>query len=233
MAEKALAIEPKVAKVKLVVSDKLRDMVGLSISRDGHNLDAPLWNTAFPVDTGKHIVEARAPGRQAWTKEVEILADGVVVTVEVPPMAPQRIVFASSIIPTSAVTPMQTVPNTSGTWLQPVGFTLIGVGVASLATSGMLSKFAVDKFDTSNFTGHCHGHDECDDAGLAIRAQAMGLANGATAAIVVGGVLSAGGLVMVLVAPSKKDEATRNAKMVGLRLNVGISPMGLGLRGAW
>ncbi len=219
MAAKAKALEPKVAKITIVVPKELQNFDGLTISRDGKKHEKALWNTPLPVDTGTHVIKVEAPGRVAWSKEVTILADGAMLAVDVPQLV------VEPALP--VVDPFNTPSLPVRTWQKPLGWTSVGIGAASLITSGILSGLAVGKKNASN-NGHCQtSNNRCDDVGLDLRDQALGLASGATATVVIGGVLAAGGIVLVATAP-KQD-----ARKTGIRWSVDVAPMGVGLRGTW
>ena len=224
----AKTLEPKVAKITIVIDQNLRNVGGLTILHDGEVQEPALWNTPLPVDTGKHTIEAKAAGRESWSKEVMVLADGASIEVEVP-ITRLNLLQVEPYIPGGGGG-AHAVVSSPRTWQRPLGFATLGLGVAGLATSGILSGLALEKRDASNADGHCNGSNVCDAVGLPLRDQAMGLANGATATIVAGGVLAAGGLVMVLTAPKKKEE---DAKKTAETWGVQISPMGVGLRGTW
>ncbi len=232
MAAKAAAIEPKAAKLNIVVPNELRSLAGLTISRDGIVQEKPLWNTALPVDTGKHLVEARAAGRQSWKREIEISADGTVTSVDVPPMAPQIIDVIPTMQSQSTPEPVTRQVVIASSWQRPVGWTAVGIGASSFIASGILATLAVGRQAASNAEGHCRDN-QCDAAGLVLRAQGLGLANGATATAIMGGVFAAAGLVLVIAAPSSKQEKNLAGQTAGMQWEVGVSPTSVGFRGAW
>ena len=86
------------------------------------------------------------------------------------------------------------------------------------------------KKNESTAGGFCNAQNKCTNAGLDIRAQAVGLGNGATAAIIVGGVLAGSGLVLIMTAPSRK-ETPKNAGMMQWSLE--IAPNRIGVQGVW
>jgi hypothetical protein len=220
MAAKAKALEPKVAKITIGVPKELQDVDGLTISRDGKNQEKALWNTPLPVDTGAHVIKVQAPGRIAWSKEVMVLADGAMLTVELP----QLVVDPPVLI----VDPFGQPRLPQRTWQKPLAWTSMGIGAATLITSGVLSGLAVGKKNESNTNGYCREGDICDETGLKLRAQALGLANGATATVVIGGVLAAGGIVLLATAPKQEER-----KRAGMQWSVEVAPFGVGLLGTW
>jgi hypothetical protein len=212
-ADSAKELESRVAKITIVVRKEMDAIQGLVVLRDGQPQERALWNTPLPVDAGEHVIEVKAPDRKPWSGKVMILADGAAVKVNV----------GVGVVD----------PGPVRAWQKPVGWTAIGVGGASLITMGILSGIAVTKKNASNADGHCGANNVCDNVGLPLRDQAMSLANGATATLVIGGVLAAGGLVLVLTAPKANKEQDAAGKTGGLSLSTTISPTGIGLHGTW
>lgn len=229
LAKKAKALEPKVAKIKIVVPPEMLTTEGVSISRDGTVQDKALWNTAMPVDTGDHVIEVNVPDREKWSKTITILADGAELSVDVPPLLELKVIPKPK--PPSPPPPVVIVPRRS--WQRPLGWTALAIGGASLATSGVLSGIAVSKNNASNANGHCSEQYGCDSVGDPLRKQALGLANVATATMIFGGVLAAGGLVVVLTAPKSENDAADKKKAGQLRWNFEVSPTSIGLGGVW
>jgi len=221
--EKANDVATRVARLTLVVPKELEGMDGLTVLIDGKPQAKTLWNTAQPVDNGNHVIEVKAPGRQTVTKPVVILSSGFYLNVGV---VPGRIIFPEPP-PLPPVRP----------WQKPLGWTTVAMGSASLITSGILSGMAVNKANASNVDGHCTKVYEpkeevrCDGLGKPLRDEANDFAHGATATVVAGGVLAAGGLILVLTAPKSNKDASK--KTGALSFSTTISPMGIGLQGAW
>src|SRR5262249_41226110 len=60
---RAAALEKKLARLTITV-----DGAGakVQVTRDGVAIDHAAFGTAVPVDPGKHVVEATAPGKKGW-----------------------------------------------------------------------------------------------------------------------------------------------------------------------
>lgn len=223
MAARAKAIENKVAKITILVPKELQGVEGLTITHDGKKHEKPLWNTPLPADKGMHVIKVEAPGHVAWSKEASVVADGALLTVEVPMLPVDR-------KPINAE-PMGERPLPERTWQKPLGWTAITLGGASLATTAILSGLAVGKKNASNADGHCQTqNNHCDDVGLSLRQQGVNLANGATATVVIGSVLGLAGVVLVATAPKEKKDERKSAG-IGWALEAG--PTSIGLRGSW
>lgn len=226
LAKKAKDLEPKVAKINVIVRKELLMTDDATILRDGVLQDKAIWNTPMPVDTGDHVIEVLVPGREKWSKTVTVLADGAQLSVEVPPLVTIKRVRAINPPPPIIVIPKRP-------WQKPLGWTALAIGGASLVTSGVMSGVAAGKNNASKVDGHCNAANACDEVGKPLREQALGLANVATATMIFGGVLAAGGLVFVLTAPRNEVETTDSKKLGQLRWNVTVSPMGVGVSGVW
>jgi hypothetical protein len=219
ISAKAKQLEARVARLTIVVPSQLRSVIGLSVLHDGRIEEKALWDTPLPVDKGKHVIEVKAPGFQTWTKEVDISVDG----------NPQTILLPTQLvsIPAPPLPPVRP----EGTWLRPMGWTLTSMGVASGATSGILTWLALRQQSASVSSGHCDANNRCDAEGVAMRERALGMMHGATATAIAGGVLAAGGITMLIVAPKKRDDTPR--KTAGPWWSVDVAPQGVRLYGTW
>ena len=216
-AEKAAALRPKLATLVVEVPDAVRAIPGVAIARDGVPVGEVQWGTPMPVDAGGHEIVITAPGHRPLTMRVEALADGakVKVTVKVPERAPEA--------PPGPKEPPER------PWQRPVAIGAMGVGAAGVAAGALLGGLALAKNGASNADGHCDAKDFCDQTGFDLRNQARGFGNGSTAAIIAGGVVLAGGLVLFATAPPVADGAKgkeRRAKIV-------VRPAWLGVEGTW
>jgi hypothetical protein len=93
--ERQTALEGRLSRLTILVPSDA-EAPDLEVRRDGTKVPREAWGTAFPVDPGSHVVEARAPGRKPETVTVAVLdhADHPSVTltalkpVDPPPPAP-------------------------------------------------------------------------------------------------------------------------------------------------
>ncbi|WP_437806129.1 hypothetical protein [Sorangium sp. So ce1078] len=84
--ERAAALAQQLPRLAIVVSDEVRTLPGLEVTLDG--AAAREVGTARPVEPGKHRVTATAPGRQAFSREVEVRQPGELVEVNVRALEP-------------------------------------------------------------------------------------------------------------------------------------------------
>jgi len=177
---------------------------GLVLTRDGERIGEAAWGTAVPVDGGTHVIEASAAGRRPWRREVQIGARAARVTIDVPDLE---------------VAPVETPPagGTAGGDVFPmqrtIGWVAAATGVAALGTGFAFGAIAKSRYDDANT--HCSAVD-CDPRGVALTSDARSSAAISTVLVVAGGVLTVGGVVLVLTAP--KTTAAETTK-VGLSLS--------------
>jgi tetratricopeptide (TPR) repeat protein len=215
--KRAADLKPRLATLKIHPASGLGSVPGLAITRDGVDVGKGQWSVAVPVDVGTHAILVTAPGYKPWKKSVEILADGAGTVVEIPVLTIDP--SGGVRIDRDAVRP----------WQRPLAIGAMAAGGAGIVAGALLGGLAIAKNGESN-QGACNAHNQCTEAGLAMRSQALSLGNGSTAAFVVGGVLAAGGVVLLLTAPPR-DKTSPKTGFADLRL--GVMPGGLELEGAW
>lgn len=84
------ALRPKLVRLRLVVDPATTKLHGLVIKRDGIELMPAAWDVSAPVDPGKHLVEATAPGYASFVLDAEVVGEGATVDVRVPALAPSK-----------------------------------------------------------------------------------------------------------------------------------------------
>ncbi|MBK8254530.1 MAG: hypothetical protein IPK82_17915 [Polyangiaceae bacterium] len=236
--ERAQQLAGKVARLRVIVSERARS-AGLSVLRDGVPLGEAQWGFAVPVDSGVHTIEATLPGHPPFRKEVTVTDVGSTVDVEIPVWGAETAsVGSAGVTATATLAPTQTEPKSppppSGLGLRGAGFIAGGLGIVSAAFGAALGSMAVGKYNESN-RGPCDAaRDVCSPAGLALRADAITLATGSTVTFIVGGVLFAGGVVLVLLPSSNANKgASKGTPQIPISTAVRVSPNGISLEGKW
>ncbi|MGZ3417988.1 MAG: hypothetical protein ACXWUG_18390 [Polyangiales bacterium] len=195
--DKAKAIEPRLTRLKIEVVDKT-----VSVTRDGNKVAEGQLGAAIPIDPGKHVIEASAPGKQTFRKEIDVQGEGATVSFSIPALADA---------------PREAPSETHGSSRRTIGLVVGGLGVVTLAGSVFLGLAAKSKFNDSS--PHCHDN-LCDPDGVALRDSAVSRGNVAT---IVGGVgLVAIGVGVAIFVTAPKSEAP---------VAVGLGPRGLTLVG--
>ena len=78
----ALALSSRLVRLQV----QAPKIAGLIVRRDGEDITASLGEPV-PVDPGKHVIAASAPGRIEWGTSVDAIAEGTVVAVAIPDLA--------------------------------------------------------------------------------------------------------------------------------------------------
>ncbi|HZF50801.1 MAG TPA: hypothetical protein VE093_19210 [Polyangiaceae bacterium] len=230
IAARAAGLKPRVATISIDVPETVRALPGLSIKWNGVALGEALWGAPIPVDVGTHAVEVTAQGYPSFRTSVQIAADGAQEKVQVPPLPEEP--ARSSPAPIVSLPPSLPGPQAPArTWQRPLGFYTLGLGAAGLGLAGALAGLALEKKRDSDESGHCDVLNRCDDEGLRLRDQAVGLGNGATAALITGGALAAGGIVLLATAPTERKRPEGGA--AGFAARIEIASGFVRVHGAW
>lgn len=220
---RAEALKPKLATLCIAVPEEMRKVPGISVLRDGVDLREPQWGTEIYVDAGPHDVIVTAPGYTTWKKRIEVLTDAVQVKLAVPQDAikPEIKTPPKEVLPPIApVVIMPHAPDRS--WQRPTGIAGFVVGAATLVTGNILGGLAIAKKNESNDSGHCAiSTNRCDDVGLTLRKEAVGLGNGSTGLFVAGTVVGVVGVVLWVTAPKATNEKKEPRERVGLEIGPG------------
>ena len=213
-AQRAKALEPRLLKLTVIVPSE-STVPGLEVLRDGVPIDEPFWGTDIPVDPGAYIIEARAPGRLAWSRRVSVTAASASITV--PPLE-----VDPAAAPAEKERPDAAREEGLGTQrvlaLVAGGAGIVGVGVG--AVFGVVSMSKHNEAEES--CASRGGQYVCDQAGFDAADAAIGAGNISTIGFIAGGVLLAAGAVLWITAPSSQ-EAPR----------VGVGPGRVLVRGAF
>lgn len=86
--ERAKALESKLSRLRIEVPEPAPDM---KVTRDEQEVGPAAWGTAMPVDPGEHVIRAAAPGKQAWSHEVQVPAAPRTFSVKVPTLKDEAV----------------------------------------------------------------------------------------------------------------------------------------------
>jgi hypothetical protein len=138
------------AKIGLVVIAVTDRPAGLVVTIAGHVVPAERLGEAFPVTPGPVRVEASAPGRVDFQRQLAIGAG-----------SSEVLAIALIAAPVAAISPPTTTPREmTGGGLRKGGFVVAGLGVAGLATFAVTGLLANGKYDTvSKACGGTHCTD--------------------------------------------------------------------------
>lgn len=229
-AAKTESLQKQVSRLTIEVPADVKAIPQLTVTRRGVGVGEAQWGTAVPVDTGTLEIVVTAPGYKTWSRLVEVKSNGenIKVVVEKPakdetPAAELQRKEAARLVVIQNI-------GDERPWQKPLGFGVMAGGGAALIAGGILGGLAIQKNNQAN-DGLCDANDFCKAAGLPLRSDAVKLGNGSTAAMVVGGVLVLGGVVLVATAPGKTKE--KKALPAGIAANVEVTPMGVRVKGTF
>lgn len=243
-------LAPKLAGIKIVIPDWMYDLGGLSVKVDERKLDNSTWSSRIPIDTGAHIIKVAAPGLETWSRSIRVEKNGELITVAVPDLrASERLLRESpkpsvpavlhpreqrerdTLVKTDSVS---TTRNTGASTASKIGVFAISTGAAGLIVGATLGVHAWSTRDESNAEGACNAeNNSCrTKLGVTLRDDALAFAKGSNVAFILGGLVAAGGIVLVAAAPRQKDDSPSKPR-ASVSLNVDVAPGWIGLRGAW
>jgi hypothetical protein len=195
---RADALAPQLPRVRVTAEQR----AGLTLTLDGKAFAAALIETAVPVDPGKHLLGADAPGKKHWELRFSAsLASNV--SVAVPPLMDAPVVLAPVPVTPAATpppAPAQPSPNETARWHVPVAIAAAGLGVVGIVVGSVSGGAAVS--DWSSAKPDCP-NDRCTTSAAYASwhdAHTAGIIS--TASFVVGGALVAAGAVVWFTRPS-------------------------------
>ncbi|MFS8069715.1 MAG: hypothetical protein ACMG6S_25395 [Byssovorax sp.] len=224
-AQKELnALAPRIPSV--VINVKGSDAPRVTL--DGIEVRAAALGVKRPVDPGKHVILASAPGFAADEVTVS-LAEGKSesVTIELKPRQaepPPVVAVAPAVKPPTAtpalMTPAPPEPDQikgNGSTRKTIAFVALGVGAAGLLVGSITGGLALSKHSDITIScpeGHCpKGQQAIFDPAID-RYNTMGAIS--TIGFLAGGALAATGVVLMLTAPKKMTTQATVTPLIGL-----------------
>jgi hypothetical protein len=191
-------IEPRIPSVVLVANDATGSVVpDVTVSVDGaapRKVDGISWD----VDPGHHTLAFVAPdGRKTDTGMLVLEGQkDQRAAVVLPTLAVAAPAARTTAAPEPSPAPSQ-VASSGRFPYKPVGYTLGGVGVAGIVLGGVFGAVAL-----ATKSSHCPTETTCAPG---YASKATGQATISTVGSVAGGILAAGGLTLVVLAPKQRD----------------------------
>jgi serine/threonine-protein kinase len=243
--DRATALEPFLSRLIIAPKD-YGESAHVEVRRDGVPVARDEWSVPVPIDPGTHVVTLLAANKRPWESNVDVPADGRVVTVDLPAMAdlpdvnaPPTARGATPPSPghrqpergvTQAMPPGQeeVVLQNRGGVQRAFGWFLIGGGAVSLGAATYFGSQWLE--DHNKYRSHCHG-TQCDSVGLAARNSARNESHDLETAAGLGGAALLVGTVIVLSAP-------RPRLVVNNAASIEVAPMagstkGIAVSGTW
>ncbi len=216
------ALAPKLVHLTITLAPGAR-VPSLEIKRDGQPVSNAELGIDVPIDPGPHKVEANAPGRLPWTKDV-VIATGTPAEAIVIPLLEARPEAAPAAHAPPA--PHPEIGNTQRT----IGLVVAGGGLLAAGIGGVFGGKAFSTNDDA--LTHCHdaaGRKRCDPTGLSLTDEATTQATISTVLVTLGIAAIAGGIVLYALAP----RAERSVGKLRVTPFATASSGGLGLHTAW
>jgi len=198
-ARRAAELEPRLEKLTVTVAN---EVPGLVVKRDGITVARAAWGSALPIDPGKHVLEAAAPGKVPWKSEITSKGPAEIVTIQVPALADAPAPPAAA--PAERA---QAVQDTGPATRRTVGLIVGSAGIAGLAVGAVLGGIAAGKWSNAQ-DNHCRTTTLCDAEGVKLAGDAKSLAGASTGLFIGGGVLAAAGTTLFLTGLGRKKATT-------------------------
>jgi tetratricopeptide (TPR) repeat protein len=187
----AVAMKPRLPRLEVKTAD-----AGATIDVDGQSWSA---GVATAIDPGKHVVTVKAEGKKTWTGEATT-EEGKTATLEVPALedAPVEVPIGGG----------GGAPVKKSKTLKYVGYGAVGAGGVGLVLGTVFGLSAKSSRDAAIDGGCMDDLSGCPTAALPDAQDAYDSANRSTLFFIAGGVLAAGGVVMILLSPSDEKAAS-------------------------
>jgi hypothetical protein len=202
-SERAGALEPRLSRLRIKVSDELP---GLEVKRNGAAIGRDIWGAPVPVDPGSYQIEARATNKAPWSTRYDVPAQPGTYEVVVPALvdAPAGSAPAPPVTAVPGASPPRggdtaARPSSTGDTQRIAAIVVGGLGVVGLGIGVGFVASAVSK--DSEADDHCDGTQCRDEQGETLSKDARSAGNVATVALAVGAAAVAGGVVLYLTAP--------------------------------
>jgi hypothetical protein len=230
------ALEPKLGHVSVGLAPGA-SVPGLVIKFDSRELSQAALGVQIPVDPGKHLLEASAPGKQSYSQTFETPAAATVLTVTVPalqnapgaaplPAAAAPAAPVATALPSAAPAAAPAADSSSGSGSHTgliVSSVATGAFLASTVVTGILYSGKRSDFNSANNSNDDSRFSKRDSAGT------LGTVN----LVCAGGTLvSAGFLVYFLATSGSHESAPAASARLGVVPLIAPNGAGLLLRGA-
>lgn len=208
--QKASALENKLSRLTITLSPEASATHGIEVRRDGNVVDPAELGSAIPVDPGKHVIEATAPGKAKWFSTLELPADGSQSTLTIPPLEAATESARQPAVTDPNSTPPEPAKANNGSGQKVAAYVVGGVGIVGLGLGAVFGLQAMSKHD--QLKTDCPTYPTCNTGDSHIKdlnSSAKSAATLSTVAFIVGGVGVAAGVTLLLTAgPSSSEKST-------------------------
>ena len=211
--QRAAALEPRLSYLVVRVEPHTASLPGLTVLSDGVTLRPAAFGSPLPVDPGKHLVRAEAPGYKAWEANVEVGDKAERATLTVPALDSS----APPVVPQPMLPPPAPAKRTGMLELTPLRLGGIALGAAGVASLGFAVGASVRALNQkASADGACDASG-CSSDGHDAQVTAREAANWATAGAITGAVLLGAGVVLYVLGkpPASHSQTSRSLLLVG------------------
>jgi hypothetical protein len=212
-SERAHALESKLSYLTITTSPA--QAASIQIIRDGNAVDSAVLGTPIPLDPGHHTVEAKAPGKRAWSDAFDVTIAPTQVSVKIPDLADD----AGAAAPASSRVTLAD-KRTQATAQRAIGIGVGVVGVLGVTTGTIFGLRAKSIWADAKM--HCTTYPGvCDQAGVNLGQDAEEASGISTVAFVIGGAGLIGGAILYFTAPKSASGSALSLRASPSTLSIG------------
>jgi hypothetical protein len=216
---RADALQPRLSKLTIKVSEPAQADSGLIVTRGDAQVPRSLYGVAVPVDGGQYEIHASAPGMKTWVGSVTVQNEGGNASIEVPtlevdPNAQKSATPAPAPVapPPPAPAPVTPPPPTrdsgaDGSSQKALGVVFGGVGLVGIGVGTFFGLRAISK--NSDAKSFCDGAACRDQRGVTLTDDAQSAATVSNVAFGVGLASLTAGIVLYATLPSAPERTAR------------------------
>jgi hypothetical protein len=208
-----VALRPLVSSIEFHVN-----AAGASVMVDGEVVGTTPLREPVGMDLGSHRLQVQKEGYRLYQQVVD-LSGGTSQVVEVSLVPVAKAAKEPEVVPQP--------PATGGRTMKTIGLVGAATGVVGIGIGTVFGLRAMSKLsDSKQF---CSG-DTCDAQGVSLRDESRSAGTIATVSMIAGGLLTVGGVVLWLTAPSGSEVPRQ-----GLERSIRVTPtaMGIQVEGRW
>lgn len=207
--ERADKLEPRLIKLTIVSQES-----GVEVKLDGNVLEAAALTSGHPVDPGKHVIEASAKGKKAFTTTVDVSDKTKSPSVEIPTLEADSEAAGKTVTPPTDPRVGED-KGQSGSTQRIAGLAVMGVGVVGVAVGTIFGLRTSSIW--SEAKTHCTGID-CDRTGVQLAAEAKNAGTVSTISFIVSAALLGGGAAIFFTAPKSPPKTGTNRPKIDVGL---------------
>ena len=209
-SRKAADLKPQLSTLTVEVPEPVE---GMTVRFGDDQIPRAVWGSSLPVDAGQRTIVAEAPGKQTWRSSITIEGGAAAATVTI--AALEDVAVAPAAAPVETKPDVVVPPPHEGSLLMPVlGWVGVGVGLAGVGAGVALRVMALNKDSESEDNCLPTDDTQCNATGVALRDEARSLELGSLIAFIAGGVVTAAGVVVVVLDATSDGEQTAQLTVV-------------------